>query len=347
MALSPPLARTPFTASSASPLIENTRKESGAANVDAVEEGGVQMECRRKEHLSDAGTDAELFTYRKWQFQAAVERRAGRELSEGELRHVFKDPAFLRMEAEQQVSLTGYTAAAAQAKTDTAKSAVQVFEARKAAYKRLLERMFGHAFDDEQLATLFDTKAFEEVEAEDHAKLRAMAQDVASSTDINTLMMLAAVHRDHAEKTAKLTDSYAGLFEELRTCTAPSEGRNTSQPEVHPIGVLQTHGDGSGLDSMKAGLQKAFGKSALKRTRKNGRSMYAAEDTSAVLGPTPASTSASASLSLSAGRGGFGAGNSTEVLLSDGDGSSTHAKADASGDSCGVPVKDADSFDLF
>jgi hypothetical protein len=228
----------------------------------------------------------------------AVERRAGRQLSEGELRHVFKDPAFLRMEAEQEVSLTGYTAAAAQAKTNTAKSPARVFEARKAAYKRMMERMFGHAFDDEQLATFFDTEAFEEMEVEDHAKLRAMAQDVTGSTDINTLVMLAAVHRDHAEKTIKLADSYAGLFKELRTCIGPSEGRIPSQPEVHTSEVLKTHGDGSGLDSMKAGFQKAFGKRTLKCIRKNGRSTYEAGDTSAVLFPTPASTSASASRSL-------------------------------------------------
>jgi hypothetical protein len=334
MAQSPPLAGAP---SGLQPLNFIER---------AVEDRRVQMECRRKDP-SGAATEAELFAYRKCEFQMAVEKRAGRQLSEEELRRVFKDPVFLRMEAEQQASLTGYTVATAHAQTDTAKSPAQVFEARKAAYKKMLERMFGHAFDDEQLAALFDTKAYTEVEAEDHAKRRAMTSDIVTSTDINKLLMLAAAHRDHEEKSTKLTDSCAGLFEELRMWTAHSEGRNTSQSEVHPREVLQMHSDGSGLDSMKAGFQKAFGNSAAKCNRKKGRSKYAAGDTSAALGTTPASTSASASMSLSAGPDAFGTGPSTDALLSDGGGSSTHAKADASGGSCGGPVKGADSFGLF
>ena len=312
MARSPPLAGTPFTEYSASQLTEApVPKDSSSAAM-----------ARATEH--------ELFAYRTWQFRVAVERRAGRRLSDDELRCVFKDPAFLRMEAEQEASLAGYSMATADAKTDTAKSPAQVFEARKAAYKKMLERrVFGHALDDEQLAALFDSKVFAEVEAEDHAKLRAMTQDVAHSTDINTLMMLAAAHRDHEEKTTKLTASYAGLFEELRTWTAQSEGRNTSRPGVHPSEVLQTRSDGSGLDSMKAGFQKAFGNGAAKCNRKKGRSKYAAGDTSAVSGTMPASVSASASMSLSAGV--VCAGPSIDVPPSDGGASSIHAKADERG----------------
>ena len=97
-----------------------------------------------------------------------------------------------------------------------------------------------------------------------------MTQNVGHSTDINTLMMLAAAHRDHEEKSTMLTDSYAGLFEELRTWTAQS-GWNTSRPGVHPSEVLQTRSDGSGLDSMKAGFQKAFGNGAAKCNRKKRR----------------------------------------------------------------------------
>ena len=311
MARSPPLAGTPFTEYSASQLTEApvTKDSSSAA-----------MAC---------ATEHELFAYRTWQFRVAVERRAGRRLSDDELRCVFKDPAFLRMEAEQEASLAGYSMATADAKTDTAKSPAQVFEARKAAYKKMLERrVFGHALDDEQLAALFDSKVFAEVEAEDHAKLRAMTQDAGHSADINTLMMLAAAHRDHEEKSTMLTDSYAGLFEELRTWTAQS-GWNTSRPGVHPSEVLQTRSDGSGLDSMKAGFQKAFGNGAAKCNRKKGRSKYAAGDTSAVPSTMPASVSASASMSLSAGV--VCAGPSIDVPPFDGGGSSIHAKADERG----------------